>query len=358
MHKHLAHAVRRALRVAAAVLALVAVTSCASSNGPTPILETGSTLLYPLMNVWVSAYQAHHTSVAITTQGTGSGTGISQAISGVAQIGASDAYTPKEHISGETLLNIPLAISAQLIAYNLPEIAPAHLRLSGAILADIYSGTLQYWDDPRILAANPALRGKLPHHTIVAIHRSDGSGDTFLFTQYLSNASASWRNGPGFGTSVSWPPSSSVGANGNPGVLQTCESAHYSIAYIGISFLSEVETRLAYAALLNPSGAYVLPTTASISSAAKALARRTPADARISIVDAPGAGSYPIVNYEYAIVNQDQPDAKVRRELASFLRWTLSVRGGQRRAYLGLVHFIPLPPSVARVARAQVARIR
>ncbi len=322
------------------------------------LLETGSTLLYPLMNLWVAAYQREHNDIEITTQGTGSGTGISQAISGVAQIGASDAYMPDAAMQEHPMLNIPLAISAQVIAYNLPGLSGAHLHLSGPLLAAIYGGRLEYWDDPRILAANAALRGRLPHHTIVAVRRSDGSGDTFIFTQYLSDTTPSWRSGPGFGTTVSWPASSTVGANGNPGVLQTCEDAPYSIGYIGISFMDQVNgAHLGYAALRNRSGAYVLPTVQAIAAAAAALVSATPRDERISLIDAPGAGSYPIINYEYAIVSAHQPTTQMKRALAAFLGWTISASGGQRPAFLDAVHFIALPASIARLSRDQVGRI-
>jgi phosphate transport system substrate-binding protein len=336
----------------------LALAACASGNAPVRLLETGSTLLYPLVNLWVAAYQETHHDVQITTQGTGSGTGISQAASGVAQIGASDAYMPDGAMRVLPMLNIPLAVSAQLIIYNLPGLGGAHLRVSGPILAAIYGGRMQYWDDPAILAVNPALRGRLPHHLILPIFRSDGSGDTFIFTQYLSDTTPSWRNGPGYGTSVSWPSSNAVGANGNPGVLQIAQSARYAIGYIGISFMEEVRgSDLGYAALENLAGAYVLPEPSTIAAAANARAPQTPVDERLSLIDAPGERAYPLVNYEYAIVNPHQPDAKVRKALVSFLGWTLSAEGGQRAAYLSQVYFAPLPPSVQRLSLAQVERI-
>jgi phosphate transport system substrate-binding protein len=169
---------------AAAMLALAGFSASARAQ-TTTLLETGSSLLYPLFNLWVPAYTKAHPEVRITTQSTGSGTGIAEAASGLAQIGASDAYMSnamqKQH---PEMLNIPLAISSQMVNYNLPGLNGAHLKLSGPVLATIYEGKIKNWNDPQIAKLNPGV--KLPDHAIITIHRTDGSGDTFIFTQYLS----------------------------------------------------------------------------------------------------------------------------------------------------------------------------
>jgi phosphate transport system substrate-binding protein len=310
------------------------------------------------MNLWVAAYQHDNGNVQITTQSTGSGTGISQAISGTAQIGASDAYMADSQMKSSAMLNIPLAISAQQVNYNLPGLNNVHLNFSGPVLAGIYSGAITRWDDARIKALNPAHASKLPHETIVPIHRADGSGDTFIFTQYLSFSTPSWRKEPGFGTTVSWPAvSTAVGANGNPGMVQVCQNTKYSIAYIGVSFLNETNNAgLGYAALKNRDGRFVLPTGSTIAAAAAALDKKTPKDERISLIFAPGAESYPIINYEYAIVNPRQPDHGKATELKNFLRWTLTA--GQSSKFLNAVHFLPLPASIAALSEGQVGRIQ
>jgi phosphate transport system substrate-binding protein len=170
----------RAIALVGALLCAAAVPVAAAQ---VKLLETGSSLLYPLMNIWVKDYQSSHPDVQITTQSTGSG--ISQAMNGTAQIGASDAYVSDAQIQQTRTLNIPLAISAQQINYNLPELnASQHLHLSGPVLAGIYSGSIQYWDDSQIAELNRDLHVKLPHEKIIPIRRSDGSGDTFIFTQY------------------------------------------------------------------------------------------------------------------------------------------------------------------------------
>ncbi len=339
------------MRKFTAVVLTGLISACgASAFAATKLVETGSTLLYPLTNLWVSAYQQHHAGVQITTQGTGSGAGISQAISGVAQIGASDAYMSDSQERQLKMLNIPLAISAQQINYNIPGLNNVHLNFSGPVLAGIYNGGIQYWDDSKIEAINRQYASKLPHQHIIPIHRADGSGDTFIFTQYLSFSTPSWNRGPGYGTTVSWPSvSGGVGATGNPGMVQACQGTQYSIAYIGVSFLNQTNAaHLGYAQLQNRSGKFVLPAPSNISSAANALSSKTPGDERISLVFAPGPSSYPIVNYEYAIVNPRQSDGATKAALQAFLRWAVSSGGGNSMHFLNSVHFLPLPGAIRK----------
>jgi phosphate transport system substrate-binding protein len=344
--------------LALALAALLLVSAGGRALAATDVLETGSTLLYPLMNLWVAAYQQGNPNVQITTQGTGSGTGISQAISGVAQIGASDAYMADAQMAASPMLNIPLAISAQQINYNVPGLNNVHLNLSGPVLAGIYTGEIQYWDDAKIKAINKEYGNKLPHTQIVPIHRAEGSGDTFIFTQYLTKSTPSWKNGPGYGTTISWPSvATGVGATGNPGMVQTCQNTPGSIAYIGVSFLTQTEKAgLGYAALQNLAGKFVLPTEPNIAAAAAATDKATPPDERLSLIFAPGENSYPIINYEYAIVNPKQGDPAKAAELKKFLDWALSE--GQSSKFLGAVHFLPLPASIQKLSRAQIAKIQ
>jgi phosphate transport system substrate-binding protein len=344
--------------LALALAALLLASAGGRALAATDLLETGSTLLYPLMNLWVASYQQSNKDVQITTQGTGSGTGISQAISGVAQIGASDAYMPDAAMKNTPMLNIPLAISAQQINYNIPGLNNVHLNLSGPVLAGIYSGQIQFWDDSKIKDINKEYGGKLPHKQIVPIHRADGSGDTFIFSQYLSFSDDAWKNGPGFGTTISWPSvGTAVGATGNPGMVQTCQNTPFSIAYVGVSFLNQTnKAGLGYAALQNRDGKFVLPTATTIGAAARALDAKTPSDERISLIFAPGADSYPIINYEYAIVNPKQADSGKAGELKKFLNWALT--DGQNARYLDAVHFLPLPESIAAKSKAQIEKIQ
>ncbi len=323
------------------------------------IMETGSTLLYPLFNLWVPAYHQMRSNVRINTQGTGSGTGIAEAISGVAQIGASDAYMSDMQVKqNPDLLNIPLAISAQNINYNIPGLNNIHLKLNGPVLAGIYDGQIRDWNNPAIQRLNPGVH--LPARTITPIHRTDGSGDTFIFSQYLSFSTPAWNDRVGYGTTISWPAvQGGLGAIGNPGMVQAAAQTPYSIAYIGVSFTREAQrAHLGTAMIENRAGEFLLPTPRTVEAAAQQLVAKTPRDERISLVFAPGKMSYPIINYEYAMVNARQADAATATALRDFLNWAVSLKGGNAPRFLKQVRFIALPPRISALSREQIAKIR
>lgn len=344
------------LVLAVSVLLGARVTLAASNVN---LLETGSSLLYPLFNLWVPTYTHVHPNVRITTQSTGSGTGISQSVAGIAQIGASDAYLSdammKQH---SDMLNIPLAISMQMVNYNLPGLNKGNLKLSGPVLAGIYDGKIANWNDGQIAKLNPGV--KLPNHSIIPIHRSDGSGDTFIFTQYLAFSTPDWANSISYGTTVSWPAvSGELGAVGNPGMETALKDNPYSIAYIGTSYEDAIEKDgLGIAKLQNKSGNFVLPTAATGMAAANVMIAKTPKDERISLIFAPGAESYPIINYEYALVSRRQPSGDTAAALRDFLNWGISKTGGNAPHYMTAVHFVALPPSVVQLSQAQIAEIQ
>jgi phosphate transport system substrate-binding protein len=347
------------LRSGLAALAIATVAGAAPraahAQTDVPLIESGSSLLYPLFNLWVGSYTASNPNADITTTSTGSGAGIAQSIQGLVQIGASDAYLSDTlKAKHPTMLSIPLAISSQAVNYNLPGVGG--LKLSGPILAGIYEGKITQWNDPAIAAANPGVA--LPAHVIVPIHRLDGSGDTFIFTQYLSASDAGWASSLHYGTTVSWPAiAGAVGAKGNSGMLTALQNNPYGIAYIGISFASKVAADgLGQAALQNKDGNFVLPTTENIAAAAASAANSTPADERISMIFAPGPNSYPIVNYEYAIVNSQQPAPAIGQAIRDFLNW--AVTEGNNASFLNKVQFLPLPPAVLALSQAQINSIQ
>jgi phosphate transport system substrate-binding protein len=340
-------------------LGLVALAPRRAAAADVTLLETGSSLLYPLFNLWVPKYTAMHPGLRITTQSTGSGTGIAQAVSGVAQIGASDAYMSSPQLKKSPgILNIPLAISAQTVNYNVPGLNDAGIKLSGPVLAAIYSGKITHWNDPAIAKINPGV--SLPNHGITPIHRTDGSGDTFIFTQYLSFSTPEWANSVAYGTTISWPPvQGGIGAIGNPGMVQACGQTPYSIAYIGVSFHAQIaKAGLGTALLQNRDGNFVLPNPATVGAAASALEAKTPPDQRISLIFAPGASSYPIINYEYAIVNSRQASPVIAAALRDFLTWAVDPSGGNAPEFLNVVEFLPLPDKIAALSKAQIAKIR
>lgn len=313
------------------------------------LLETGSTLLYPVISKWASLYP----SVKVTTAGTGSGTGISDATNGTVQIGASDAYLPDATTAAHpSLLNIPVDVSAQQIDYNLPGLDTKHLKLNGTVLNDIYDGSVTKWNDPEIANLNPGV--KLPDTTIVPLHRSDGSGDTFMFTTYLQFQDPNgWvtKQG-GFNTSVSWPSvPNELAEQGNGGMLAGCEKTPGCIAYIGISWLrSALKAGLGDAQMENGKGNYVLPTPQNIDSEVASY-KQVPATAQISLIDSKSAKSgYPIVNFEYAIVNADQASSSTAQAIKAFLAWGMDPRYGSASSVLDQFYFHPLAPSAMQIA--------
>jgi phosphate transport system substrate-binding protein len=320
--------------------------------------ETGSTLMYPLLQQWTARYRRAAPNVRISIGASGSGAGITQAIAGRVQFGASDAYMSDEQMKASPgILNIPLAISSQLVTYNVPALGGAPLRLDGPTLAGIYTGTIRNWDDPAIADMNPGVR--LPHRTIVSIHRSDSSGDSFIFSQYLTFSTDSWEFGPSFGTDIAWPAVPGArGAVGNEGMVKAVAATPYAIAYVGSSYFGQIATaRLGTAALKNQAGNFVAANPTTVRLAAADLGSRTPPDERLSLVFAPGPDSYPLVNYEYAIVAAKQPDPATAAALRDFLLWAIGAAGGNDQRALDPLHFATLPEYVRALSDAQIRKI-
>jgi phosphate transport system substrate-binding protein len=344
--------------VASTVVASTLVAPAADAAGPVTIKATGSTLMYPLLRSWMQQYRGMTPNVRITIAATGSGAGIAQAIAGAVQFGASDAYMTDEQVSASPgMLNIPLAISSQLVAYNVPGMNAASLKLDGPTLAGIYTGSIRSWDDAAIVAMNPGV--KLPHQTIVPIHRNDSSGDSFIFSQYLTFSTDSWEFGPSFGTDVSWPSvPGGKGATGNAGMVKALAATPYGIAYVGGSFFTELAAEhLGTARLKNQAGNFAAPNPRTVRFAAAELGPRTPKDERVSLVFAPGAESYPLVNYEYAIVAAKQPDPATAAALRAFLLWSIDEGHGNDQRLLDPLHFASLPENVRALSDAQIRAI-
>ncbi len=322
------------------------------------LTETGSTLLLPLLHAWAGAYQQRFPQVSIAVHGTGSGTGIADASAGTVDIGASDAFLSSgDLVKNPVLLNIPLAVAAQQVDYNVPGLkAGLHLRLTGTVLAQMYQGTIRTWNAPAIAALNPHVA--LPATRVVPLHRSDSSGDTFLFTSYLSTHDPAWNRAIGYGTTVAWPPvPGASGQHGNSGMVAGCRATPGCVAYVGISYLSAaLAAGLGEAELANALGQYELPTPASISAAVAAFVSATPANETISMVNGPASGGYPIVNYEYAIVRRRQPDSTRAQDIRAFLHW--AVTAGNSAQYLAQGRFQPLPAAVVTLSGQQIAKIR
>ncbi len=322
------------------------------------LLETGSSLLYPAFQLWVANFSQYYPHLQVTPASTGSGTGQADAEDGTVQVGGSDAYmTPAELSEYSTMLNIPLAISAQQVNYNIPGLNTVHLNMSGTVLAEIYNGTITMWNDSRIASLqSPSVASKLPGDTIIPVRRGDSSGDTFLFTSFLSDTNAWWNKTVGYATSVQWPAvPGELSPSLNSGMLDALQTP-YTIAYVGISYLNSAN-QLGYGNvyLQNKAGNFVGITSTNIESAVSALAPSTPANEIISLINAPGADSYPIVNYEYAIVNMHQSSAATAQNIQAFLTWIVTY--GNAPYFLLQVHFEPLPASVQQLSLTQIDSI-
>jgi phosphate transport system substrate-binding protein len=334
----------------------------APNSTPEVITETGSSLLYPLMGTWTAAYQKQFINssnapiVTIETGSTGSGTGITDAATGTVNIGASDAYLSSSDLQTyPTMLNIALAISAQQVNYNIPGFTGT-LKLNGTVLAGMYSGSITNWDDPAIAALNPGVT--LPNLAVVPLHRSDSSGDTFLFTSYLNAQDPSKWSASNVGTTVTWPSvSGALAETGNGGMVSGCAATKGCVAYIGISYLSKTTAAgLGQAEIENGAGQYEAPNPTTIAAEAAALTSKTPANETLSMIDANASGGYPIVNYEYAIVNTHQTSGVTAEDIRAFLYWCVHT-GQSGTSYLDAVDFQPLPSSVVTLSDNQIAKI-
>ncbi len=252
--------------------------------------------------------KTQYSNINLAPAAGGSGKGISDVIAGTVQIGGSDAYLSSSQMTANPgLMNIPIVVSSQAVDYNLTGIK--NLKLTGDVLAQMYQGKITTWNDPAIAALNPGVT--LPSTAVVPVRRIDSSGDTFLFTSFLSATNSDWSNGPSFGTTVTWPSvSKEITAQGNPGMVQTCKSTPGCVAYIGISAQSSaVAAGLGESMLKNAAGAFVQPNATTVNAAVAAgTAKTIPPNLVISLIYQQGAESYPIANFEYIIVKASQSE--------------------------------------------------
>jgi phosphate transport system substrate-binding protein len=311
--------------------------------------------MFPLFGAWQTAYNTADPNVNIYSAGTGSGTGITDAATGTVTIGASDAFLPaadKSQFPG--LINIPLTVAAVMVNYNLPTVKTP-LKLNGTVLAQIYTGKITNWNDKAIAALNPGV--SLPNLAITTLHRADSSGSSFLFTSYLNDQDPTAWPTADVGTTVTWPSTPKTAAEtGSGGMVTGCGTIKGCIAYIGISYQSKTTAAgLGIASLLNKGGGYVQPTPSAITAALASFSSATPSSGSQSLVDTSAKGGYPIINYEYAVVQKKQPSASEASALKAFLSWTLTT--GSSSKFLGAVNFLPLPANVESIAKAQIASI-
>ncbi len=338
----------------AAAVCMGLVLACAKhesgSGGRVTLNGAGATFPYPLYSKWVAEYQRRDPRVLINYQSIGSGAGIRQVSERTVDFGASDAPMTDEQLAKAPgkIVHIPTTLGAVAITYDLPDLAPPSLRLGPDVISGIYLGQITRWNDPRLAALNPGVA--LPARDIVVVHRSDGSGTTAVFTDYLSRVSPVWRERVGKGTSVSWPVG--LGAKGNEGVTGQVKTTPGSIGYVELAYA--LQNKLPTASLQNRAGRFVEPSIAGITAAAAGVSANLPADLRVSIVDAPGDGAYPIAAFTYILVYEDMPDAPRAEALAHFLWW--AIHDGQ--SFAPPLDYAPLPPAVVTRVEALLRGLR
>ena len=329
-----------------ALLALLASLGTVSAHAQMLINGAGATFPQQIYTKWFDEYQKVDPAVRFNYQGIGSGGGQKQILAETVDFGASDGPMSDENIAKapRTLWHIPTVAGAVAVSYNLD--GNPTLNLDGPTLAGIFLGTITKWNDPAIAGQNPD--AKLPALDIIVVHRSDGSGTSFIFTDYLSSVSADWKGKVGKGVSVSWP--TGLGGKGNAGVAGQIKQTEGAIGYVELAYAHQ--NKLPFANMKDAAGSYVAPTLDSVTAA---LASATiPEDFRFSMVNSPGAGAYPIAGATWLLVYAEQKDHAKGEKLVQFLKWAYS--DGEKLA-AGL-DYAPLPDSVLKRALERVNSIK
>jgi phosphate transport system substrate-binding protein len=327
-------------KLIAAGLMLLAGTALAGSlliNG------AGATFPFPLYSKWFSEYNKKHPELKFNYQSIGSGGGVKQIIEKTVDFGATDSpMTDPELAKAAGVMHIPTVLGAVVVVYNG---APEGVKLTPEVLADIFLGKITKWNDPKLATVNAGL--KLPDAAITVVHRSDGSGTTGVFTDYLAKVSPAWKSGVGAAKSVKWPVG--LGGKGNEGVTGTVKSTPGALGYVELAYAKQ--NKLPMAAIKNADGAFV---TASIETTSEAAAGVTlPPDFRVSITDAKGKNAYPISSFTYLLVYKEQADAQKGKAIANFLWW--AIHEGQ--ALAGPLDYAPLPKAVVTKVEAALKTI-
>jgi len=298
----------------------------------------GGTFPYPLYGQWFDTFQTAHRGIEFNYRPVGSGAGIAQLLEGAVDFGASDMPLTDEQMAEAstrlktTILHFPMVLGAAVPAYNLPGL-PDNLKFTPEALGGIFRGSIRQWDDPAIGRSNPGV--KLPSNSIAVIHRADGSGTSYCWTDYLSKVDPEWKKRVGKGTTVSWPVGTA--AKGNDGVAALIKQTAYSIGYVELTYA--LLNRITFGSVRNSAGAFVRADLASVAAAAASVSSKIPDHFRVSITDAPGPRGYPVSTFTWLLVPAKGSNAQARKALIGFLRWALT--DGQRMA--APLQYAPLP---------------
>jgi phosphate transport system substrate-binding protein len=320
----------------------------AASGGAVSLTGAGATFPAPLYQKWASDYSKLHSNIRVNYQSIGSGGGIKQITEKTVDFGATDGPMTEEQLKkAPGILHIPMTMGAVVPIYNLSGVgAEKPLVFNGPLLADLFLGKITKWNDPRLAALNPGVA--LPDKPVTVVHRSDGSGTTYIWVDYLSKVSKEWEAGPGKSTTVNWP--TGRGAKGNDGVASDVKQNDGSLGYVELIYAAN--NKIAYGDVVNAAGKPIHATEASVSAAA-ATAKDIPQDLRVSITNAPGDDVYPISSLTWVLVYQEQPDAAKGKALMDFLWW--ATHDGQSLA--APMHYAPLPKEFIPLVEAKLRSV-
>jgi phosphate transport system substrate-binding protein len=329
-------------------LALLCLALAIPAVGQTTLNGAGATFPYPMYSKWFSEYHKAHPEVEINYQSIGSGGGIRQVLAGTVDFGASDGPMSDEQLAQAKtkILHIPTVLGAVVPAYNIPGVT-GEVKFTPQALADLFLGKVTAWNDKEITSANPGVN--FPAQDIIVLHRSDGSGTTYIFTDYLSKVSSEWAGGPSKGTSVKWP--KGLGGKGNEGVAGMVRQMAGSIGYIELIYA--VQNKIPYGVVKNSSGNFVKASLESVTAAA-ASAPKMPADFRVSITNAPGKDAYPISSFTWLLIPTQSKDAAKGKIISDFLSWM--VDSGQKMT--ADLTYAPLPDSVVVKVKDAIKQVR
>jgi phosphate transport system substrate-binding protein len=328
------------LRAAAAAASLAAAAQLAHAAD---ITGAGATFPYPLYAKWAETYR-QQTGIGLNYQSIGSGGGIKQIRSKTVDFGASDAPLKREELDKDGLVQFPTVMGGVVPVVNIQGIAPGQMKLTGEVLADIYLGRIGKWDDPRIAALNAGVA--LPGQPITVVHRADGSGTTFIFTNYLSKVSGEWKSKVGNNASVSWPAPTSTGGKGNEGVASFVQRIKGSIGYVEYAYAKQ--NKMSFVMLRNRSGEFVAPSDKTFQAAAAGADWKNAPGFYEILTDEPGKASWPITGATFILMHKVQPDGAKAKEVLKFFEW--AYRNGARTA-LDL-DYVPMPDEVVKLVQS------
>jgi phosphate transport system substrate-binding protein len=330
------------------LLALFLIACLGSAVAQTSLNGAGATFPNPIYQKWFSEYHNQHPDVAINYQSIGSGGGITQVQKGTVDFGASDGPMTDEQLAATPfkVFHIPTVLGADVPAYNIPGVT-AELKFTPDVLADIFLGKITKWNDPRLAKANPGV--KFPDADIIVVHRSDPSGTTYIWTDYLTKVSPEWATKVKRGTAVNWPVG--LGGKGNEGVSGIVKQTEGAIGYVELIYA--ISNNMPYGSVQNSAGAFVKASLASVTAAAASV-KDMPDDFRVSITNAPGKDAYPISSFTWLLVPAEWSDATKEKAFVAFLNWMVDQGQGMTQA----LAYAPLPKNVATKVKARIKDIK